>query len=106
MCQLIAEYLSPVEVNEATLAVDAIAEVQPGGHFKRHLYRAHVRLSWPAVADATQYRVYRSATPDPAGFVLLGETAALYYEDAGEGGTLNAYYYLVKGVNACGQEGP
>ena len=68
--------------------------------------RAHVRLSWPAVADATQYRVYRSATPDPAGFVLLGETAALYYEDAGEGGTLNAYYYLVKGVNACGQEGP
>ena len=33
MCQLIAEYLEPVVVDEDTLAVGAIAEVQPGGHF-------------------------------------------------------------------------
>jgi trimethylamine--corrinoid protein Co-methyltransferase len=33
MCQLLAEYLEPVVVNDDTLAVDAIAEVQPGGHF-------------------------------------------------------------------------
>ena len=33
MCQLLAEYLKPVVVDEDTLAVDAIAEVQPGGHF-------------------------------------------------------------------------
>ena len=33
MCQLIAEYLEPVVVDEDTLAVDAIAEVPPGGHF-------------------------------------------------------------------------
>jgi hypothetical protein len=68
--------------------------------------RAHVRFSWPAVADATMYRVYRSSTPEPDGFIELGETDELYFEDAGEGGTLNSYYYLVKGVNACNQEGP
>ena len=33
MCQLLAEYLEPVVVDDDTLAVDAIAEVQPGGHF-------------------------------------------------------------------------
>ena len=67
--------------------------------------RAHVRLSWPAVADATLYRVYRSLSPDPATFFLLAETDTLSHEDAGEGGTFNNYYYLVKGVNACNQEG-
>jgi hypothetical protein len=66
---------------------------------------AHVRLSWPAVADASLYRIYRSASPGPAGFSLLTETSGLSFEDAGEGGTLNSYYYLVKGVNACDQEG-
>jgi trimethylamine--corrinoid protein Co-methyltransferase len=33
MLQMMAEYLTPVTVNEDTLAVDAIAEVAPGGHF-------------------------------------------------------------------------
>ena len=33
MCQLLAEYLEPVVVDDDTLAIDAIAEVQPGGHF-------------------------------------------------------------------------
>ena len=33
MCQLLAEYLEPIVVDDDTLAVDAIAEVQPGGHF-------------------------------------------------------------------------
>jgi len=67
---------------------------------------AHVRLSWPAVADATLYRIYRSASPDPATFIQqLAETDRLSHEDAGEGGTLNSFYYLVKGVNACDQEG-
>ena len=33
MCQLLAEYLEPVTVDDDTLAIDAIAEVQPGGHF-------------------------------------------------------------------------
>jgi len=33
MLQMMAEYLTPVVVDEETLAVDAIAEVMPGGHF-------------------------------------------------------------------------
>jgi trimethylamine--corrinoid protein Co-methyltransferase len=33
MLQMMAEYLAPVIVDEETLAVDAIAEVAPGGHF-------------------------------------------------------------------------
>jgi trimethylamine--corrinoid protein Co-methyltransferase len=32
MLQMIAEYLQPIEVNDDELAVDAIAEVGPGGH--------------------------------------------------------------------------
>ncbi len=33
MCQMIAESLSPIEVNDAELALDAITDVGPGGHF-------------------------------------------------------------------------
>jgi trimethylamine--corrinoid protein Co-methyltransferase len=33
MLQMMAEYLAPVTVDEDTLALDAIAEVEPGGHF-------------------------------------------------------------------------
>ena len=33
MCQMIAEMCRPLVVNESTLAVDAITEVGPGGHF-------------------------------------------------------------------------
>jgi trimethylamine--corrinoid protein Co-methyltransferase len=32
MLQMIAEYLRPIDVNDDELAVDAIAEVGPGGH--------------------------------------------------------------------------
>ena len=33
MLQMMAEYMRPIEVNDDTLALDAIAEVGPGGHF-------------------------------------------------------------------------
>ena len=33
MLQMMAEYFRPIEVSPATLALDAIAEVGPGGHF-------------------------------------------------------------------------
>jgi len=33
MVQMLAAYLEPIAVDEATLAVEAIAEVGPGGHF-------------------------------------------------------------------------
>ena len=32
MLQMMAEYLRPIEVNDDELALDAIAEVEPGGH--------------------------------------------------------------------------
>ena len=38
MLQIIAEYLRPIDVNDDELAVDAIAEVGPGGH---HFGTAH-----------------------------------------------------------------
>jgi trimethylamine--corrinoid protein Co-methyltransferase len=33
MLQMMAEWLRPIEVNAETLALDAIAEAGPGGHF-------------------------------------------------------------------------
>jgi trimethylamine--corrinoid protein Co-methyltransferase len=33
MLQMMAEYMVPLTINDDTLAVDAIAEVEPGGHF-------------------------------------------------------------------------
>jgi trimethylamine--corrinoid protein Co-methyltransferase len=38
MLQMMAEFLRPIEVNEGELALDAIAEVEPGGH---HFGTAH-----------------------------------------------------------------
>jgi trimethylamine--corrinoid protein Co-methyltransferase len=38
MLQMMAEFLRPIEVNDAELALDAIAEVEPGGH---HFGTAH-----------------------------------------------------------------
>ena len=33
LLQMMAEFLNPIEVNEDTLAFDAVREVGPGGHF-------------------------------------------------------------------------
>ncbi len=66
---------------------------------------AHVRLSWEATYGASTYRIYRSDDPQ-SGYILLGETDELVFDDNNEGGNSNSYYYKIKGVNACGQEGP
>ncbi len=66
---------------------------------------AHVRLDWNPVAGAVRYRIYRSLSPQPENFGLLAETGDPFYEDLGEGANQNDYYYKVRGVNACGQEG-
>ena len=65
-----------------------------------------VRLSWPAVASATAYPIYRSTSPDPATFGVLSETSNATFDDIGEAANANTYYYLVRPLNACGQEGP
>lgn len=66
---------------------------------------AHVRLSWDAAAGATEYVVYRSPQPDE-GFTSQGQTAETAWEDQSEGGTSDSYFYLVRGMNPCGTEGP
>jgi hypothetical protein len=67
---------------------------------------AHVRLEWSGAASATTYRIYRSTSPQPGTFGLLAETSELLFEDLGEGANQNDYFYQVRGVNACGNEGP
>ncbi|MEW5807435.1 MAG: hypothetical protein AB1756_08840, partial [Acidobacteriota bacterium] len=66
---------------------------------------AHLRLYWEATSGATTYRIYRSTAPNGE-FIMLGETSELFYEDLNQGGNANSYYYKVRGVNPCNQEGP
>lgn len=68
--------------------------------------RVHVRLEWAATAGADEYRVYRSASPEPGSFELLDETGGLDDLDLGAAVDGNTWFYLLRGVNACGQEGP
>jgi hypothetical protein len=67
---------------------------------------SHVRLSWPAASGASSYRVFRSLSPAPGDFGVLGEAGGLSYDDLGSGATLENYFYLVRGLNPCGTEGP
>jgi hypothetical protein len=91
-----------VQVSETT--TQAIPAALPGLQLDL-VGNAHVRLDWNPVPAATGYRVYRSLSPDPLSFGLLGETGSTLYEDIGEGVSENNYYYQVRGVNACDQEG-
>lgn len=87
-----------------TSARDTPVEVE--GVLVDQVASTHVRISWPAVADATLYRVYRSASPQPETFALLGETSTTVFEDLGEATTANSHYYQVRALNPCGDEGP
>jgi trimethylamine--corrinoid protein Co-methyltransferase len=54
MLQMMAEYLTPVTVDEEALALDAIAEVEPGGHFfgaTHTLARFETAFYEPIVSD-------------------------------------------------------
>jgi hypothetical protein len=68
--------------------------------------KAHVRLAWSPATNATSHNVYRSPNGTPGSFVALGSTAGNSYEDLNQGANANAFFYLVKGANPCGQEGP
>ncbi len=50
--------------------------------------------------------MFRSLTPQPGGFGTLGSAATASYDDLGAGANRETYFYLVRGVNLCGQEGP
>ncbi len=67
---------------------------------------AHVRLHWDAATDATRYRVFRAPSPQAGDFTLLGESDTTSYEDLNQGGSAETWFYLVRGANPCGDEGP
>lgn len=66
----------------------------------------HVRLAWSPDSAASTTRVYRSTEPTPGSFTLLDETPREFYEDLDQGGQPDTLFYLVRGANACGDEGP
>jgi hypothetical protein len=64
---------------------------------------AHARLSWSEMPDTAGYRIYRSDAPEIV-FGLEAETGDVYYEDADVFADGQSWYYLVKSVDACGNE--
>lgn len=70
LVQMVAEFLQPLEVSEATLALEAVREVGPGGHFfgcahTRERYRS--AFYPPLVSDWRNYESWREAgSPDAA----------------------------------------
>ncbi len=57
-----------------------------------------IRLTWPAVAGATSYRIFRQGVP-------IANVNALAYLDRGVSET-NSYSYIVEASNAAGQGAP
>ncbi len=68
--QMMAEFLKPLEVNDDTMALDAVAEVGPGGHFfgARHtLARYETAFYAPMISDWRNFESWREAgSPDAA----------------------------------------
>jgi len=54
-------------------------------------------LTWPAVAGAISFRVYRTGLPgDPRNlWTLIGEIAATTYRDVGVAGGADVFYNVV-----------
>ena len=68
LLQMVAEFLEPLEVSEASLALDAIREVGPGGHFFGCAHtqeRFRTAFYAPMVSDWRNYESWREAgAPD------------------------------------------
>jgi trimethylamine--corrinoid protein Co-methyltransferase len=61
MLQMMAEVLEPIEVTEDSLGLDAIREVQPGGHFfgaAHTLARYETAFYQPMLADWRNYETW------------------------------------------------
>jgi hypothetical protein len=80
--------------------------VVPGLRVRRVAGDAHIRLRWTSSESAASYRVLRSPTPAPSDFGAIGETPDRVYDDVGAGADRETYFYLVRGLNPCGQAGP
>ena len=64
MLQMIAEYLRPIEVNDDELALDAIAEVGPGGHHfgtSHTLARYETAFYAPLLADRQNFEAWQES---------------------------------------------
>ncbi len=64
LLQMMAEFLNPIEVNEETLALDAIREVGPGGHFfgaKHTLARYETAFYAPLLSDWSNFESWRES---------------------------------------------
>ncbi|MFO1035430.1 MAG: trimethylamine methyltransferase family protein [Geminicoccaceae bacterium] len=68
--QMVAEFLTPLEVSESTIALDAMREVGPGGHFfgcQHTQDRYRTAFYAPMVSDLRNYESWREAgSPDAA----------------------------------------
>jgi trimethylamine--corrinoid protein Co-methyltransferase len=64
MLQMMAEYLRPIEINEDTLAVEAIREVGPAGHFfgsAHTLARYETAFYSPMLSDWRNFKAWEEA---------------------------------------------
>ncbi|MBI5090452.1 MAG: trimethylamine methyltransferase family protein [Actinobacteria bacterium] len=64
MLQMIAEYLQPIVIDDDTLALDAIAEVGPGGHFfasPHTMERYQTAFYAPMVSDWRNFETWSEA---------------------------------------------
>jgi len=64
MCQMMAEFLRPIAVDEETLALDAIREVGPGGHFfgaAHTLARYETAFYQPLLSDWRNFGKWQEA---------------------------------------------
>jgi trimethylamine--corrinoid protein Co-methyltransferase len=64
MLQMMAEYLRPIEVNEDTIALDAIAEAGAGGHFfgvDHTLSRYETAFYHPILSDQRNFETWEEA---------------------------------------------
>jgi trimethylamine--corrinoid protein Co-methyltransferase len=64
MLQMMAEFMRPIDVNEDELALDAIAEVQPGGHHfgtSHTLARYETAFYAPLLANRQNYEAWQES---------------------------------------------
>jgi trimethylamine--corrinoid protein Co-methyltransferase len=64
MLQMMAEYLRPIEVTPETLALDAIAEAGPGGHFfgvQHTMSRYQTAFYQPFLSDRRNFETWQEA---------------------------------------------
>ena len=64
MMQMMAEFVEPLVVNEETLAIEAMREVQPGGHYfgtSHTMERYDSAFYSPIVSDWTNFEAWKEA---------------------------------------------